>query len=306
MSTEIQSTTSAKGFFGRDVVIQKFAEILGKNAPAFITSVLQAVNSNGNLSNSTPESVYNAAMVAATLKLPINNNLGFAYIVPYRVKQKDGQYVDAAQFQLGYKGFIQLAQRSGQVKKIYATEIYQDEILSADPLNGYEFTFVNRGTKDQSPTIVGYAAKIVLLNGFESILYMTVDQLRQHGKKYSKTFDFGIWKNDFDSMAKKTVLKLLLSKCAPLSIEMQKALITDQAVINNEEATDITYVDNEPKPLTIEANAQEKEDKRVLDFIANAKTLEDLEQVEAHLNEVTSIAYGDKKEFILEQSKAKK
>ena len=109
---------SAKNLFATESVKAKFQELLGNRAPAFITSVLQIVASNNLLANADPNSVYHSAAVAATLDLPLNNNLGFAYIVPYNAKQQDGTYRQVAQFQMGYKGFIQLAQRSGQVRKI--------------------------------------------------------------------------------------------------------------------------------------------------------------------------------------------
>ncbi|MFT3679471.1 MAG: recombinase RecT [Ferruginibacter sp.] len=230
---------TTKSLFERDDVKQKFKEMLGKRATSFITSVLQIVSQSDMLAKADPKSVYQAAAVAATLDLPLNQNLGFAYIVPYKDKDK-GQ---VAQFQLGYKGFIQLAQRSGQFKSIYAAAIYKGQILSEDPLNGYEFDFTKK-----SDELVGYAAKFKLINGYEATLYMSIDQLKKHGTQYSQSFKkgFGLWKDNFDAMASKTVLKLLLSKFAPLSVDMQKAIVADQAVIHDAETEDVTYVDNEP------------------------------------------------------------
>lgn len=229
---------NAKQLFNSESVQKKFNELLGKRSTAFITSVLQIITNNDLLSKADPMSVYHAATVAATLDLPINQNLGFAYIVPYK-----GQ----AQFQMGYKGFIQLALRSGQFHKISMSEIYDGQIKEANPLTGFTFDFSNK-TSDK---IIGYAAYFRLINGFEATYYMTVDQLKSHGTRFSQTFKkgFGLWKDDFDSMAKKTVIKLLLSKFAPLSVEMQKAVVADQSIINNEDATDVTYIDNtEDKP----------------------------------------------------------
>ena len=125
--SEIALTT--KSLFARDDVKAKFQEMLGKRATSFITSVLQIVASNDLLAKADPTSVYQSAAVAATLDLPLNNNLGFAYIVPYNQKQKDGSYKTVAQFQLGYKGFIQLAQRSGQFKTISATPVYEGQLI---------------------------------------------------------------------------------------------------------------------------------------------------------------------------------
>jgi len=234
-----------KSFFDGNGVKQKFQELLGTKAQGFVTSVLQVCFSNDLLKNADPQSVYQAAAIAATLDLPINNNLGFAYIVPYRDREK-GQI---AQFQMGYKGFIQLAQRSGQFKTISASPIYEGQLVEENPLRGYQFDFSNKS----SEKVIGYAAYFSLINGFEKTLYMSVEELNKHGVKYSQTAKkgFGLWKDDFNSMAQKTVIKLLLSKFAPLSIEMQKATVADQAVIKDAETMDVEYIDNSNEPEII-------------------------------------------------------
>lgn len=231
-----------KKYLSGDAVQGKFKELLGSKAQGFITSVLQVVASNKMLANADPQSVYGAAAAAAVLDLPINNNLGFAYIIPYKERQEDGSYREVAQFQLGYKGFVQLAQRSGQFQTISASAIYEGQLTEQNPLLGYVFDF----TKKTSDTVIGYAAYFRLLNGFEKVHYMDISELEKHAKRFSKTFskDSSLWKKDFDAMAKKTVIKLLLSRFAPLSIEMQTAVITDQAKINNLETQDVTYLDN--------------------------------------------------------------
>lgn len=260
-----------KAFFNDDSIKAKFAELLGKRAPQFITSVLQVVASNNLLEKADPISVYQAASTAAILDLPINNSLGFAYIVPYNQSYKDenGNWKKkpVAQFQLGYKGFIQLAQRSGQFKTIAATPIYEGQLIEENPLTGFVFDF----KKKSSNNVIGYAAFFQLLNGFEKTLYMTVDELRAHGLRFSQTFKDGkgLWKDDFDSMATKTVLKLLLSKFAPLSVEMQKAIIADQSVIRNSETNDVDYVD-------ADATVVDKEEERLLLMISDCKTVEEL------------------------------
>ena len=265
---------SVKALFERPEVQSKFKELLNKRSSSFITSVLQIVNSNDLLKNADAMSIYQSAVVAATLDLPLNNNLGFAYIVPYNNKQSDGTYKTVAQFQMGYKGFIQLAQRSGQFKSIYSSPIYDGQILKEDPLEGYEFDF----TKKTSDTLIGYAAKFRLINGFEAVYYMSVEDLRKHGSKYSKTFNnkSGLWNTDFDAMASKTVIKLLLSRFAPLSVEMQKAVIADQSVINDADTVDITYIDNEETKI-------DKEAERVALMISDAKTTAELMQLQPHL-----------------------
>lgn len=236
-----QQPNPIKQYFNQEAVRGKFQELLGKRSVQFITSVLQVVNSNDYLKKASPESIFQAAVIASILDLPIQNNLGFAYIIPYGPQ---------AQFQIGYKGFIQLAQRTGQFKTISATPIYEGQILEQNPLTGYVFDF----TQKKSDTIIGYAAYFSLLNGFEKTWYMTKEQVHAHGKKYSKNFG-GLWKTDFDAMANKTVLKLLLSKFAPLSVEMQTALQADQAVINDADTMDVEYVDAgvaEEEQITLE------------------------------------------------------
>lgn len=272
---------------------ERLKKILGKNTSSFIASVLQIISSKTALQNASPESIFNVALTAATLGLPINNNLGFAYIVPYNHKYKDAKGVwqsrQVAQFQMGYKGFIQLAQRSGQFKSIYATPIYEGQIIESNPLEGYQFDF-NKKTSDK---IVGYASKFKLLNGFEATWYMTIEQLKAHGSKYSKSYsqDNGLWNTDFDAMASKTVIKLLLSKFAPLSIDMQRAVISDQSVINNVDTMDVTYVDNdEIKQVT----SEETQNKRLEKLIEQAKTREDLEKFEQYVTDETKQLFKSK------------
>lgn len=247
MNQVAQQTKSLKQYVSDDKIRQKFTEILGEKSKGFLASVMQVANSP-MLKNADPATVINAAMMAATLDLPINNNLGFAYIVPFN-NRKAG--TTEAQFQLGYKGFIQLAQRSGQFSRIAATPVYQGQIVSENPLLGYEFDW---SVKPQGNPI-GYVAFFKLLNGFTADLYMTVDEVNRHASKYSQTYKhgFGVWKDNFDAMALKTVLKLLLSKQAPLSIEMQSAVLADQAVVRDVENNDFDYIDHNESITDLEA-----------------------------------------------------
>lgn len=278
------SKNPVKQLFDRPEVQAKFKELLGKRSSSFCTSVLQIVASNNLLMKADAMSIYQAAAVAATLDLPLNNNLGFAYIVPYNNRQPDGTTKTVAQFQMGYKGFIQLAQRSGQFKSIYAAPIFQGQIVSENPLDGYEFDFTVK-----SDIMVGYAAKFKLLNGYEATLYMSIEQLKKHGGKYSKTFNNkgGLWNTDFDSMASKTVLKLLLSKFAPLSIDMQKAVITDQALINNADTQDVTYIDHDEPEI-------DKEAERIALLISDADNIEQLLKIQPHVREAQQELYETK------------
>lgn len=266
---------TTKNFFARADVRAKFEEMLGNRAPQFITSVLQIANSNALLAQADPLSIYNAAALAATLDLPLNNSLGFAYIIPFGEKQKDGSYLQKAQFQIGYKGLIQLAQRSGQFKTISVAPIFEGQLVSENPLTGFEFDFTKKSEK-----VIGYASFFSLINGFEKTLYMSVEELNKHGIRFSQTYKkgYGLWKDDFDSMARKTVLKLLLSKFAPLSVSMQKAVITDQSVINDVETMDITYIDNPQEILQQEIKSKEEiAEERLIGLINSATTIKELQ-----------------------------
>jgi recombination protein RecT len=267
----MENQVSIKGYFAKDGVQKKFQELLGKKSTGFITSVMQVVNSNNLLAIATPESVYNSAAMAATLDLPINNNLGFAWIVPYKENKKDANGVwqskTLAQFQMGWKGYVQLAQRTGQYKAINVVEVYENQFKSFNRLSEEleaDFTLVGKGE------VVGFVAYFKLINGFEKTSYWSIEEVKAHGAKFSKTFSSanGVWKENFNAMAKKTVLKNTLSKWGILSIEMQQATIVDQAVINDSETLDVEYVDaGNDKTVTI----QEKEklsDADLLDVIA--------------------------------------
>jgi len=285
MSTEIQTKQpTATSLLQRDDVKKKFSEILGAKSAGFITSVLSAVNANHLLKKALPETVYMSAMMAAALDLPVNPNLGFAYIIPYNSRQKDDKgndiWVTSAQFQMGYKGFIQLAQRTGQYKTISAAPVYEGQLISEDPLKGFEFDWKAK----KSNTIIGYAGYFSLVNGFEKTLYMTVDELQKHGSKYSKTYSqtSSKWKTDFEAMALKTVIKLLLSKYAPLSVDspMAKAIVADQAVIKDVDTMEVEYTDTTSEDVTEEKSEEQIQKDRLIDLI---KTATDDKEVDKHV-----------------------
>jgi len=250
-----QQPLTTKSLFAKEDVRKKFEEMLGKRAPQFITSVLQIAAST-HLQGADPMSIYNAAAMAATLDLPLNASLGFAYIVPYNEKQKDGTYKKVAQFQIGNKGYKQLALRTGQFTAITASDVREGELKNYDRLTGkMTFEWIQDETERLKKKIVGYVSYFELINGYSQSLYMSVEKIQQHGSRYSKSFDnqYGLWKTDFDAMCLKTVMKQNLSKNAPLSIEMRTAVHVDQSVIKNAETEDVDYVDatekEKPNPL---------------------------------------------------------
>lgn len=216
-----------------DAIMKSAERTLGEKGRQFLTSVLALANSDEKIAKCNPMTTYNACLTAATLDLPINQNLGFAYIVPYSNKGKM-----EAQFQMGWRGFVQLAMKTGQFQSLGTRAVYENELAGVDSFTG-EPKFNFQAKKEGK--IIGYMAYFILLNGFRKAEFMTKEELEQHAKRYSQTFKrgFGVWVDNFEAMAKKTVLKLLLSRYAPLSIEMQTAIAEDQKVGDE-------YADNKP------------------------------------------------------------
>ncbi|MDR4436080.1 recombinase RecT [Bacillus tequilensis] len=234
-----QQGTTMKGLLSSPAVMNRFEEVLGKRASQFTASILSLYNGEKMLQKAEPMSVISSAMVAATLDLPVDKNLGYAWIVPYGGR---------AQFQLGYKGYIQLALRTGQYKFINCIPVHEGELQKWNPLTEeIEIDFEKR----ESDAVIGYAAYFELLNGFRKTVYWTKAQVEKHKKKFSKS-DFG-WKNDWDAMALKTVLKAILSKWGILSVEMQKAVIED-----DEERERIDITDEMSEPEIIDAEVSEE------------------------------------------------
>lgn len=243
-----------RGFFSTDRARNNLKEMLGQKAQGFATSVLSCVTNNRLLQNAEPRTIYSSAMVAASLDLPINPNLGFAAIVPYG-KQ--------AQFQIMSKGFVQLAIRSGQYAKITNAIVHKGELVKYDP---FKDEYVFDASKRESDEIIGYMAYFRTVGGFEKYFYMTKDEALAHGKKYSKSFANGTWATDPDAMCLKTVIKLLLSKYGILSVDMQRAIRFDQGFVSSDlskmddlaqiDEAEVEYLDNAE-----EANVEEEKKK---------------------------------------------
>lgn len=231
-----------KSLLASPAIKARFEEVLGKRAPAFISSIISAVSTNKMLSECDPKSIIGSAAVAAAMDLPISPGLGMAHIVPYNTKE-DGK---VAQFQIGWKGFVQLAMRSAQYKTINATPVLEGQIKALNQFTG-EIEFNQRATSNKQ---IGYLLYFKLLNGYEKYFYMSREACDAHGKRYSKSYKkgYGLWVDDFEAMALKTVVKMGLSKYGLLSVEMQRAVETDQAVLS--EDGEIKYVDNEPRDIT--------------------------------------------------------
>ncbi len=228
--------------------VKKANDVLGKGTQQFMSSVLSLYNSDRNLQACDPIKLYNCCLMAAAIKLPFNQNLGQAYIIAYKGEP---------QLQIGWKGFVQLAQRSGQFKTINCSDVKKGEIVKNDRLTGkINFEWIEDTAERIKQETIGYVAYFELLNGFTKTLYMTKAELEAHAKKYSQTYKrgYGVWKDNFDAMAQKTVIKLILNKYAPLSVDMQKAIELDQADSEGE------YVDNKPSFEIQDVELGEKED----------------------------------------------
>ncbi len=217
--------------------MNRMRDLLGNRAQQFVTSILSLANSYTDLQQCDPNKVITECLKAAALDLPVDPNLGFAYVLPYRNWKNN---VVIPQFQMGYKGFIQLAMRSGEYETIGVKEVHDNELSGVDEYTGEEIIkFLPES--ERSEKIIGYAAYFITLKGFRKRLYMSNKDLDKHGAKYSKSYNSknGIWKTEPDAMKKKTVLKLLLSRWGILSTQLAKAIEIDQT-------SEEQYVDRKP------------------------------------------------------------
>ncbi len=263
--TGVSVAKQVKQLIASDSVKKKFTEVLGQKAPQFLASITNVVAGSAQLKKCSANSIMSAAFVAATYDLPIDSNLGFSAIVPYNEsiynpQTKSYDKIPRAQFQMMYKGFIQLAIRSGYYEKMNYAVVYEDELKKYNPITG-EIEFVKdfsqckqREAGDESK-VVGYYAWFRLKTGFSQELFMSRAEVDNHAKKYSQAYRYDInqnkksskWTTDFEAMALKTVIKLLLSKWGILSVDMQRAIQDDQKVYDEDGNGD--YGDNQPDAI---------------------------------------------------------
>jgi recombination protein RecT len=209
----------------------------------FTQSVIALAGSDDLLSKADPRSVFNAALQAASLNLSINKNLGYAHIIGFENRKKG---IVEAQFQIGALGLKQLAQRTGQYRFLNDTDVREGELKKRDRMTGaIEFDWIENDAERMDKPVIGYVCYFELKSGFSSTLFMTIDQLKEHGKKYSQTYkrNFGPWVDNFDAMCRKTVIKLNIKRNGPMSTELQRAVELDQAVVNDDGSA--TYIDGE-------------------------------------------------------------
>lgn len=234
-------------FLAVDSVKDNIKKIVGdKDTQRFISSLVSAVQTNPSLAECTNKSLLNAALLGQSLNLPQSPQLANFYLVPFK-NSKAG--TTEATFQLGWRGYIALAMRSGQYKKIHVTDIRQGELKAYNPIEDeYEFVPETDIEKRLQLPVIGYYAFFVLVNGFKKTLYWSKEQMEEHAKRYSQAYrkgwDSSLWKTDFDKMAYKTMLRQLISKYGPMSVDMEKAYVGDQSVIDDNGNPE--YVDNVP------------------------------------------------------------
>lgn len=269
----------------------RLADMLGKRGPAFANSIVNVVRNSQQLQKCTPTSVGSAAMIAATLNLPVDPVLGQAAIVPYG---------NQACFQIMYRGVIQLCIRSGQYATIHCSEIFADELKSHNPITGevvfkeaatYKMRYAEKNIKN----VIGHYAYFKLISGFEKAEYMTHAEVMAHAKKYSKAYGYDLksgkgtsaWSTDPIAMGNKTVLIKLLKRYGIMSLEIQDALVSDRETFEEAQANatkrieaeqgsepiDTNFESQEPEASAEEAAARKAEaDKQKADLAAGGKT----------------------------------
>lgn len=232
-----------KALMNTPAMKKKFTDILHEKSDSFMGSLMTLVGGDNYLSQAEPMTIIASALKAATMDLPIDKNLGYAYVVPFNRSEKVGnKWVkhNEAQFILGYKGYIQLAQRSGQYKALNALAIYDGQLIDWNPLTE-EFTFDYKAKV--SDEVIGYVGFFELLNGFKKTVYWTKQEIESHRIKNAKGYDkeklSGAWVDNYDSMAIKTVLRNMLSKWGLLSVEMQSAITSDEKIFRVDENNDL-------------------------------------------------------------------
>lgn len=279
-----------KEYIAAPAVQQKMQEMLVTPAMVrqFTTSVISLAGSDELLSTAEPRSLFNACLTAASLNLPINKNLGFAHIIGYKNNKKG---ITEAQFQLGARGFKELAQRSGQYKHINQGDVREGEMKGRNRLTGeIDFSWETDEAKRLELPIIGYFSYFQLHNGFASTLYMSKEEVIDHGKKYSQSFKkgFGPWVDNFEAMALKTVMKLNISKNGPLDINLQQAVTVDQAVVRGDGEYD--YADG--RDIIEDEKASEEDKQAIIDAMTDKKTGEIIDDEPVSQEEVGK-ALGD-------------
>ena len=266
--------TNLTAYLTSDAVKSQINKVIGgNNGDRFVSSIISAVQANASLKDCTSPSIVSAALLGYSLKLSPSPQLGQYYLVPFYNRKKG---VSEAQFNLGYKGYIQLALRSGQYKKLNVLAIKEGELINYNPLDEeIEVKLIDDEEERENTKTIGYYAMFEYLNGFKKTMYWSKAKMESHALKYSQGYKakkgYTFWEKDFDSMAYKTMLRQLISKWGIMSIDMQSALDSDMGVIKEDGTVDYVYnvteesvEDNVVADTTSEEikSAEVKEDKK--------------------------------------------
>ena len=252
-----KKNTGIATYLTQEAVKNQISNVIGgKNGQRFISAVVSAVNNNPALQECTNQSILSGALLGESLNLSPSPQLGQYYLVPFNDRNKG----KVAQFQLGYKGYIQLAIRSGQYKKLNVIAIKEGELIRFDPLNEeIEVRLIEDEEEREKAPTQGYYAMFQYMNGFKKSIYWSKAKMEAHAMKYSKGYQakkgYTFWEKDFDGMAYKTMLRQLISKWGIMSIDMMSAMDADMAVINEDGTKN--YVENEPDYTITEPESQQ-------------------------------------------------
>jgi len=243
------STNSIQSLMSNEAVKKRIVERLGKNSAVFMTSVLDVCRDDQKLQQCDPNKVMQECLKSAGLDLPINRNLGFAYIIPYKEKG-----IMTPHFQMSYKGYIQLAIRTGQYKHLNADVVYEGETMVVDRIKG-TLTIEGEATSEKA---TGFFAYMELINGFQKAIGWSAEKVLAHGKRYSKSFSYStsLWKTDFEAMGMKTMILQLVPKYGPMTISMAEAISSDKSDFKGfenipediQKQANQTIIDIEPEP----------------------------------------------------------
>ncbi|MDR1434734.1 recombinase RecT [Candidatus Endomicrobiellum devescovinae] len=244
LTEKLQRQTFSTFITGNAVKAKINQMLAGKEGGRFITAIVSAVSNNPALAECDHATILSAGLIGESLKLSPSAQLGQYYLVPFN-DNKNGRKV--ATFQIGYKGYIQLAIRSGQYRKINVIAVKEGELVKFDPLNEeIEVNLIEDEEKRESAKTIGYYAMFEYVNGFRKAMYWSRKKMESHALKYSKGYaahkGYTFWEKDFDGMGYKTMLRQLISKWGVMSVEMERAIEKDQSVIREDGSVD--YVDN--------------------------------------------------------------
>lgn len=278
MANEVQKTTAQvqkaqrpmgfTSYMTSTAVANKINQIIGdeKSGKRFISAIVSAVNNNPQLKECENQSILSGALLGESLGLSPSPQLGMYYLVPFNDKERG----KVATFQLGYKGYIQLAIRSGQYKKLNVLAIKEGELVNYNPLEEeLEVNLIQDELERENAKTIGYYAMFEYINGFKKSIYWSKEKMEAHALKYSQGYKakkgYTFWEKDFDGMAFKTMLRQLISKWGIMSTEMQSAYEGDMAYIKDDGSK--VYVDNQEDTVIIDAEVQPKTVKSLDDIV---------------------------------------